>query len=531
MAMQRPLSLAASPVILVLAGLCFGMGAASAAVEPAALFSDNAVLQADREVPVWGRDQPGQAVTVSVGQVKASGQADASGRWEVRLPAMKADDKPQELVITGSSTKTIANVLIGEVWVGSGQSNMAMPLDWGVFGAWGTPECTKGFKETDYPKLRMFTVAPRPAGEAAGDLAGSWQICAPMATMKWSATGYFFGRELHKELGGTPVGFICSAVGGTPIAPWISRQAMDPAPNAKTQEQWAANGAKMAEYEAQVAEAAAKAKAAGGKEPARPKAPVGPWPSSLYNGMIAPLMPYAIRGVAWYQGESNTGAMDEEGYAKSLTALITSWRAGWKRDDLPFIVVQLPNYSIKSDFPKYVSPNSKPVQADPIEKDAKWPLIREAQRRTVAALANTALLVAIDIGNPAMIHPTNKADLGRRLALLALPLAYGKKDLVASGPLFAGCAFKDGKVIATFTSIGGGLEAKGGGEIAGFAIAGADGAFVWAKATVEGSTVALSADTVKEPVAVRYDWAENPIGNLINKEGLPASPFRADAKK
>ncbi len=458
---------------IVLIAISLEAGSASAAVTPSALFSDNAVLLADHEVPVWGWDEPGQTVTVTVAQAKATGAADKDGRWEVKLPAMKASDTPLEMIIAGSSTVTVKNVLVGEVWVGSGQSNMAMPVDWGVFGAWGTPECMKGINEANYPKLRLFKVQAHMAGEPpAKDVSGVWQICTPTTIVKWSAAGYFFGRELQKELGGAPVGIINSSLGGTQILPWaINRKSaleLNPKFNDKTQEQWARDAKKMEEFDAQMAawsEAAAKAKQSGAKEPEKPKRTVAAWPSSLYNGMIAPLVPYSVRGITWYQGESNTGASAEESYARTFETLVKIWRSAWNQPELPFIIVQLPNFSAPGN---YISPNSKPVQADPVEADPHWPPIREAQRRTAAALPNTGLLVAIDIGDPKNIHPTNKQEIGRRWALLAMNLVYGKKDLVASGPLLAGCEFKDGKAIAKFTGIGGGMTAKGDGEIKGF---------------------------------------------------------------
>ncbi|MEK7412604.1 MAG: sialate O-acetylesterase [Planctomycetota bacterium] len=516
-------ALATVVTITLLISLC--TGTATAAVEPAALFSDNAVLQADREVPVWGWDTPGQAVTVTVGQAKVTGTADKDGRWEVRLPAMKAAEAALEMTIAGTSTVVLKNILVGEVWLGSGQSNMAMPVDWGVFGAWGSPECMKQVGACNHPKLRIFKVEERLVGDPpAKNVRGSWQMCTPTTVLKWSAAGFFFARDLQKELGGTPVGIINSSVGGTQIAWWSNRKAiieLNPSMNAQVQQRWENDAKKMEDFDKQVV----AWQAAGGKTATKPKRPVAPWPSSLYNGMIAPLMPYAIRGIAWYQGESNTGTKVEDSYAKTLEALITTWRAGWKQGEIPFVVVQLPNFGGGG---QYSSPTCKPVQVDPVEEEAHWPPLREAQRRVVAGQSNTALLVAIDIGDEKNVHPVNKAELGRRWALLAMQMAYGKKDAVVSGPVFAGCTFKDGKAVATFTTVGGGLTAKGDGEIKGFAIAGKDGKFVWAKAVIDGATVVLSSDAVKEPTAIRYAWAENPIGNLINTEGFPAGPFKND---
>ena len=496
-------------------------------VVPAALFSDNAVIQADREVPVWGQDTAGQAVTVTLGSAKASGTADQNGRWEVKLPPMKPSADPMDMTIVGSSTVTAKNVLVGEVWVDSGQSNMEYPLRWGLT---KVPEFDKAVAEANYPTFRTFKVEQRMAGEPPPkDVKGKWEIATPQTVGGWSAAGFFFGRDLQQQLGGTAVGLIDSTVGGTQIVAWIPPQVykdIHPTALPWEQQQWDQSQKQMADYYA----AADAAKAAGQPAPAPPKG--ARWPGSLYDGMVAPLMPYSIRGIAWYQGESNTYVKDPEGYGKMLQGLVTDWRAAWNRPDVPFIIVQLPNYSEDLSSGKkasYAGPGTKVVQADPIEENSQWAPIREVQRRTVAALPNTALVVTIDIGTQLMVHPWDKWDLGQRMALTAMTLAYGKKDLVSSGPMPAGVEFKGGTAVVKFSSIGGGLEAKGGTDVQGFALAGSDGKFSWAKAAISGDTVTLTSDDVKDPAEVRYDWAENPIGNLINKEGLPASPFKLTA--
>ena len=503
-----------------------------AAVVPSSLFSDNAVIQADREVPVWGWDNPGQDVTVTVGTSKASGKADQDGRWEALLPAMKAGTTPVEMSVAGSSTVTVKNVLVGEVWVGSGQSNMEFPLRWGVT---KVPEYDKAVSEANYPNFRMFKVEERWGGEPPPkDVVGKWEVCTPESVVQWSAAGFFFGRDLQQQLGGTPVGVIDSTVGGTQMVSWIPPKdyaQIFPKVTPRDQEGWSQSAKQMQDFYAQWDDTVAKATAAGTPPPPQPKITVRRWPGCLYDGMVAPLMPCSIRGIVWYQGESNTYVKDADGYAKMLQDLVTSWRTGWKRDDLPFIIIQLPNYSEDLSTEKrasYAGPGTKVVQADPVEENSLWAPIREAQRLTVAKLPNTALVVTIDIGTQLMIHPWNKWDLGQRCALAAMNLAYGKKDVIASGPMLAGPEFRDGKVIVKFTSIGGGLQARDGGDIQGFAVAGQDGKFSWAKAAVNGDTVTLSSDDVKEPTEVRYSWAENPIGNLINKEGFPASPFKTD---
>jgi sialate O-acetylesterase len=493
---------------------------------PAALFSDNAVIQADREVPVWGWDNAGQDVTVTLGAAKVTGKADQDGRWQVMLPATKASGTAMDLTMAGSSTVTAKNVLVGEVWVDSGQSNMEYPLRWGLT---KVPEFDKAAADANYPTLRTFKVEQRMAGEPPPkDVKGHWEVSTPQTVAGWSAAGFFFGRALQRQLGGTPVGLIDSTVGGTQIIAWIPPKAYKDihAPQPWEQAQWDQGQKQMADYYA----AADAAKAAGQPAPAPPKG--ARWPGCLYDGMVAPLMPYAVRGIAWYQGESNTYVKDPVSYGKMLNGLITSWREAWSRPDVPFIIVQLPNYSEDLSTGKkgtYAGPDTKLVQADPIEVNSQWAPIREVQRLAAAAQPNTALVVTIDIGTQGMIHPWDKWDLGDRMALAAMNLAYGKKDVVAFGPMVAGGTFGGGQVAVKFTSIGGGLQTKGGTDLTGFALAGSDGKFSWAKGTISGDTVTLTSDDVKDPVEVRYDWAENPIGNLINKEGLPASPFKLTA--
>jgi len=509
-----------------------GTAASLATVVPSALFSDNAVLQATTIVPVWGWDNPGQQVTVTVGKAQATGTADKDGRWEVELPQMQAGDASLDMAIAGSSAVTVKNVLVGEVWLGSGQSNMAFPMRWGNT---KVPEYTKAVSEANYPTFRMFHVEERWGGEPPPrDVVGKWEVCTPESVVGWSAAAFFFGRNLQQQLGGTPVGIIDSSAGGTQIVSWIPPKdyaQLFPKVTPRNQEEWAQSAKQMHDFYAQWDDTVAKATAAGTPVPPQPKITVRMWPGCLYDGMVAPLTPCAIRGVVWYQGESNTYVKDADGYAKMLQDLVTSWRTGWKQGDLPFLIVQLPNYSEDLSTGKraaYAGLNTKVVQSDPVEENSQWAPIREVQRHTVAMLPNTALVVTIDIGEQLMVHPWNKWDLGQRCALAAMKLAYGKKDLVASGPLVDGAEFKDGKAIVKFTSVGGGLQAKDGGEIKGFALAGSDGKFAWAKAVVKGDTVVLSSDEVKDPASVRYSWAENPIGNLINKEGLPASPFATD---
>ncbi|MBN2584709.1 MAG: sialate O-acetylesterase, partial [Planctomycetes bacterium] len=396
------------------------------------------------------------------------------------------------------------------------QSNMAMPIDWGVFGAWDSPECQKILAEVDLPNIRMFMVEKSIAGEPAADVSGQWKVCRNREILKWSAVGYFFGRQLHEKLN-VPIGLIRSAVGGTPIESWMSSESLVAVmPETKPKlEQWAKQAAAFDEsaYQKELAawqEAVAKAKVAGQKEPRKPSRVIdNAWrPCSLYNGMIRPLMPYGIRGVIWYQGESNASKAAD--YRVTFPAMIRAWRSEWGQDEFPFLFVQLANFKARQDQPS----------------ESAWAELREAQRLTLS-VPKTAMAVAIDIGEANDIHPKNKQDVGKRLALGALTLAYDQK-LVYSGPIVSAAKADGGKVRLSFDHVGGGLTVKGGEPLKGFAVAGADGKYVWAQARIDGAEVVVSSDEVAKPTAVRYAWADNPECNLYNAEGLPASPFQVD---
>jgi len=494
-------------------------GSAGADVRLAAVFSDHMVLQRGCPVPVWGWAAPGQKVTVTVAGKKAEATADAGGRWKAELPALEAGG-PHTLVVTGAGGNpvTVNDVLVGEVWLASGQSNMNMPIDWGVFGKWGSPECTEALAKIDDPELRMFLVGMKVSPKPAKDVSGVWKVAKGNEVLKWSAVGYFFGAELRRELG-VPVGIVKSAVGGTVIESWMSREALlKVSPDLQASfDRWdrqvaefdeAAHQKKVAEWEQE----AAKAKAEGKRPPRRPTRVIdhNRMPASLYNGMIAPLVPYGLRGMLWYQGESNAGSAGT--YAQRFPAMIRQWRKQWGQGDVPFLFVQLPNFR---------KPQTEPSQ----DADA-WPWLREAQAAALR-LPAIGMAVAIDIGDAADIHPKNKLDVGRRLALAAMQTAYGK-DVVGCGPLYESMKVEGHGVRVRFAHTGGGLAARGGGPLKGFAVAGADHKFVWADAAIDGDSVVVRSAEVAEPVAVRYAWADNPVCNLVNAEGLPAAPFRTD---
>ncbi|NIA16684.1 MAG: sialate O-acetylesterase [Nitrospiraceae bacterium] len=488
------------------------VGAAWAEVNLPNVFGDHMVLQQAQAIPVWGTADPGEKVTVRLGKRRAKTTADADGRWMVKLRKLKAG-KTRTLTVSGENNKVkFDDVLLGEVWVCSGQSNMQWPVR-------ATNNADAEIAAADYPKIRLFSVPRRTAAEPQDDCQGKWVLCSPETIPEFSAVGYYFGRSLHQKLD-VPVGLINTSWGGTPAESWTSRPtlAADPELNviierwekiiAEYPEAKKAYDAKMVEWKVK----AAQAKAAGKKAPRQPRAPFGPdhpWrASSLYNGMIAPLVPYGIQGAIWYQGESNADRAFQ--YRKLFRSMIVDWRQSWDEGDFPFLFVQLANFT-------KVLPDPEP---------STWAELREAQTMTLS-LPNTGMAVIIDIGEADNIHPRNKQDVGKRLALNALANTYGKK-VAYSGPMYKSMKVEDGAIRVEFDHTVGGLTAKGGEALRGFAIAGADRKFVWADAAIDGDTIVVSSDSVADPVAVRYAWAHNPVCNLYNGVGLPASPFRTD---
>lgn len=482
-----------------------------AEVRLANLFQDHMVLQQGQKVAVWGTAAPGERVTVSLAGKQASALAGEDGRWRVELGPLAAGG-PFEMRVEGQNALTLQDVLVGEVWVCSGQSNMAWPVERAA-----NPE--QEISQANYPLIRFFTVRQKVAQEPQSEVEGTWEVCSPQTVGHFSAVGYFFARELHRTLG-VPVGMINSSWGGTPAEAWTSRPALeaDPAlrPILENWERVLANYPQaLQRYQERLkqwGEEAAKAKAEGRAVPPRPQPPLGPghpWtPGGLFNGMIAPLTPFAIRGVIWYQGESNAGRAYQ--YRRLFPTLIQDWRRAWGRGDFPFLFVQLANF----------------MKTLPEPSESAWAELREAQSMALS-LPKTGMAVAIDIGEADDIHPKNKQEVGRRLALAALAIAYGK-DVVYSGPLYESMSIEGNRIRLRFKHVDGGLVAKDGEGLKGFAIAGEDRKFVWAEARIEGDTVVVSSPQVPNPVAVRYAWADNPVCNLYNRAGLPASPFRTD---
>lgn len=493
------------------------IASARADVRLPAVLSDHMVLQQQMPVPVWGWAEPGEEVTVTFGKQKQTAKADDKGQWEVKLSALSASATPDELTITGKNTVTLKDVLVGEVWICSGQSNME-------FAVGNVKNAKEEIEKADHPNLRLFTVPKwvqsEPQSDIKTDQRGktTWEACTPQTVPSFSAVGYFFGRDIQKSLH-VPVGLIHTSWGGTPAESWAKHSYLENDPDyqniLKTREHAGENYEKaMERWQAAVDKAKAE-----GTPPPRMFKPQPPeqnpnLASVLYNGMIQPIIPFAAKGAIWYQGESNAGRAYQ--YRKLLPAMIQSWRDEWHEPDMSFLIVSLANFQ---DPPK-----------EPGESD--WAELREAQTLT-AAMPHNGQALAIDLAdenNPRDIHPKNKQDVGYRLALVALAKTYGQ-NIPYSGPELDSAKFEGDKVRITFRHADG-MTAKGG-EVKGFQIAaqpdeGKGAHWVWAQAKIEGDTVVVSSPEVEHPAAVRYDWANNPQGNLYNKFGLPAVPFRTD---
>lgn len=496
-------------------GLILGALAASAEVKLPAIISDHMVLQAGESVPIWGWAKPDEKVTVEIGGQKLATQADDKGNWRVTLEPLKVGAH-LTLTVTGANKLVVQDVLAGEVWLGSGQSNMGLRVS-----------SANHFEEekaaADHPEIRMFTVAPKASPVPLDDCQGRWQVCNSNTVGDYSAALYFFGRDLQQQLK-VPVGLIHSSWGGTPIQPWMSLDVLKEYPGyaallERKQKEIAAWPARKLQLEADLKNwenAAAEAKATHQPPPVKPWNPGPPdsgqyMPGQLYNAMIHPLIRYRIRGAVWYQGEANAGGglAGAADYTDLQTRMIAGWRQDWGLGNFPFFYVQLPNWSTGGD-----------------ESKASWAFFREAQANILKTAPNTGMAVTIDIGEANNIHPKNKQEAGRRLALLALANVY-HRDVVCHGPQFEKLALDGATAKISFAHAEGGLVARGA-ELNGFAVAGADKQWHPATAKIEDNAVRVSSAQVPSPVAVRYDWANNPDGNLYNGAGLPAMPFRTD---
>lgn len=491
-----------------------------AAVAPSPLFQDHAVLQRDKPIPVWGAAAPGEKVSVSFAGQSAATVADASGRWRVDLAPLPATSTPGELVIRGENIVTLNDVVVGEVWLASGQSNMEWPVR-------DTHDADLERLTARHPLIREIKVKRTAVDSPAATFEGSWRVATPDTISTFSAVAYAYARELHFALD-VPIGIVNSSWGGTPVEAWMSPSALDSDPAfAVVSERWSKV---LADYPAQkaahdIAHAAwreARAAAQGRGErftTPEPRAPMGPGsshaPATLHHGMIHPLLPYALRGAIWYQGETNAGRASE--YHALFSAMIRGWRADFGQGDLPFYWVQLAAYRASGG------------------DNNEWAFLREAQDRTLA-LPATGQAVILDsaVSDYGDIHPRAKLPVGRRLARLALARTYGFADLADSGPRFAGAelvAATDSAPAAlrvTFQPEGRRLRHPAR-ELTGFEIAGEDRVFHPASARIDsGRAVIISSPAVTSPVAVRYAWKNWPEAGLQDDLGLPVPPFRSD---
>jgi sialate O-acetylesterase len=471
------------------------------------VFSDHMVLQREKPIAVWGWADDGENVRVRLGNDEVSTEA-KGGKWKVLLSPMKAGG-PHKLTVNGKNQVEFSDVLVGEVWICSGQSNMEWPLNRAF-------EPQEAIAKSANAKVRLLTVPKLKANEPVQDFKGQWVECNSNNVPGFSAVGYFFGRDLQKALG-VPVGLIHTSWGGSPAEVWMREDLLasnalykaeildtygDQAKSAQSAiEKWEAEKADMEKQ---------------GKKITRNR-PGMPWkPAELYNGMIAPLLPYTIRGAIWYQGESNAGRAWQ--YRELFADMIGNWRLDFGQGDFPFLMVQL------APWDKGKKRDIAEITKEPVESD--WAELREAQLIATKVLPNVGMAVITDVGDKDDIHPTKKEPVGARLALAARNIAYGEK-VVGSGPTYKSLSIEGDKAIVSFDDVGRGLEARGG-ELQGFAIAGIDRKFVWANAQIKGDKVLVSSPSVPNPVAVRYGWADFPVVNLFNKNGLPATPFRTD---
>ena len=496
---------------VLLAGLFVVNQTATADVKLPHVIGSRMVLQREISIPVWGWADPNENITVKLGGNEVSTKASKDGTWKVEMPSMKAGG-PFRMTVSGKNTIELTDILIGEVWVCSGQSNMQWPLK-SAFNA------NQEIARANYPEMRLFYVPRIPAGQPVPDVDAEWLPCNSENSAEFSAVAYFFGRELHTELD-VPVGLIHSSWGGTKIEPWTPPVGFEGLPklayildeiDKANKDYRTLLDTSLDELEDWV-KASRKALRKGAEIPIQPVWPVHPLdsrnePTGLYNGMIHPIVPYAMRGAIWYQGESNRyhGML----YLDMMKALIGGWREVWNQGDFPFLYVQLAPY-------RYGGGNYEML-----------PEVRDAQTAALS-IPNTGMVVTTDIGNVKDIHPINKQDVGKRLSLWALAKTYGRQGLVYSGPLYKSMAVSGNKIIISFNHTGSGLKSADGKALNWFKIAGADQKFVNAKAEIDGDTVVVWSNEISNPAAVRFGWHEEAEPNLMNKENLPASPFRTD---
>jgi sialate O-acetylesterase len=478
-----------------------------------AMFTDHAVLQRDMPVPVWGWAEPGEEVHVAIAGQTHKAKADDKGNWRVTLEPLSVGEPLKLVVESGNERLQVNDILVGEVWLCSGQSNMEWPVSLAT-------NADLEISAANHPQIRLVRVKEPGSQSPVEDFDGQWMVCAPDSVNGFSAVGYFFGRELHDQLG-VPIGLVDDSWGGSACEAWIRRDRLEGNPlyadvlkrsdeiakdfdDAK----WAADWAAWREK----ADAATKAgkPAPGGRPKSNSQAVGNQRAANLYHARLEPVMPYAIRGAIWYQGESNAGRAYQ--YREMFPLMIKTWREDWKQGEFPFYWVQLADFQDETPQPG----------------DSTWAELREAQTMAQDKLPNTGEAVIIDLGEASDIHPTQKMEVGRRLARWALARDYGK-TFEHKSPRYESMQKQDGKIVVKLKDVGGGLRSVDAKEVQGFAIAGEDRKWHWAEAKItKADEIEVSSKDVKEPIAVRYAWADNPVCNLYSKALLPVTPFRTD---
>jgi len=461
------------------------------------IISDHMLLQRDVPVRIFGKASPAEAVSVAFHGQTVRTVTDATGRWEVWLKPLSGG-AAASMTIQGANTITVADVLVGDVWIGSGQSNM----QWAV---WQSDNADVEIASAKFPQIRLFYVPRKTSPVPVEDVDAKWVVCSPETIKDFSAVLYYFGRQMHQDLK-APIGLIHTSWGGTPIASWLSGPSLAGNPTLEPFLTYWQNAILQYPVNQTRYEQAVKKWEAEGSKGARPAAPLGPGhqhePTTLYNAMVAPLIKYTIKGALWYQGETEAGRAQGDIYGEALMTLVRDWRRAFAQGDFPFYWVQLANYGNAT-------------------KNGHWMRVQEGQVKATA-LRNTGVAIINDIGNPTSIHPTNKQDVGRRLAMLA--------QNTGGSPLYRQFT-RDGDAIRIwFENAGKTLKVRGGGQLTGFQIAGADGKYVAAVARVDATTVVVSSPEISDPRSVRYAWDYDPTANLINEWGLPASLFRTDER-
>ncbi len=490
--------------------------AAMAELKLPAVIGDHMVLQQKQANPIWGWDAPGTRVTVTIADQSKSAEAGDDGKWTVKLDPMPANAEPAVLTIEGTSKRELQDVLVGEVWMCSGQSNMGF----NVGGDWKADVETLA---SNHPNLRLISVPQVGTQELKTDFNGRWEASTPETCRNFSAVGFFFGRYLHEILD-VPVGLIDNAWGGSAAEAWIRRETIENDPRFKSLlEGWTQRESDLESPEALAKQEAALAKwkedvetaeAEGKRPPRQPQGAGGVLagnhrPGNIFGGVVHPTLGYGIKGVIWYQGESNSDRAWE--YAQLFPFMIEQWRAEWKQGDFPFYWVQLADFKGEVEEPG----------------DDSWAELRESQTKTLS-LPNTGEAVIIDLGEGNDIHPKNKYDVAARLVRWALAKDYGIK-VTCQSPTYDSMDIKESKAVLKISQAGGGLRTVDTRDVKGFAICGEDQVWKWAKAKILGKDmIEVWNEEVAEPVAVRYAWSSNPACNVYSREGLPMTPFRTD---